>query len=168
MTSRAVQVRDGRGEYTPTDADKLRQMDRLARDAVQTACRDARLAGQIELLDGVPVSTLNQDVYKAALLKTLEIATTDEAERVTIDKEGNEHVRIGANPRQLQALELLLEHRIAEGALLLKAQELGKASGTVQREAEAREQRSILTADQAEQVLAQRRHFLAKVANEGA
>jgi hypothetical protein len=156
--SSAVQVRNAE------EREKLSNAERIARGAMRVAVRDSRLAQQVEQLDGVPIPTLTQEIYKAALLKLTEIATTDEAERAYENPNtGEVKVVTVANPRQLQALEILLQHRIAEGALLLKAHELDVHEPAPR---DAVEQRNALTPEQAEAVLAQRRHFLAKVANE--
>lgn len=153
----AVQVRDGRDEYVPTEREKLSNAARLARDAMRAAVRDSRLAKQVEQLDGVPIPTLTQEIYKAALLKLTEIASTDEAERVYENKETGEVKTVTvANPRQLQALEILLQHRIAEGALLLKAQELA-VNGDNDAPKPMVGNENVLTRDEAVELLQARR-----------
>lgn len=102
----------------------LKNAARLARDSVRTAVRDAYLNDQLERLEGVPVTTLTQEIYKVALLKLVEIGTG--ATTMHVDGGGNEHFAPDNNSR-LRALEILADHRLKEAELLLKARELDAA-----------------------------------------
>lgn len=111
-------------DFELSDRQMVKTVQKLARDEIRKACRDSIIANQIEVLEGVPVQTLSQETYKVALLKLTTIATTDTVSLE--DARGNKSEVV--NPQQLRALEILMEHRIAEGELLLKAQELAQAA----------------------------------------
>jgi hypothetical protein len=150
MRPSAVQVRDGL-----TSREETRHLARIARDAIALACRDARLRDQLDELNDVPVTTINQDAYKVMLLKLLEIAST--AERIWFDGEGNEKARGPDYPTRLRALEILADQRIREGELLLKAQGLGlKEPDQAPKTASGHE--NVLTRDEAVELLQARRH----------
>lgn len=112
--------------------DQLRNARRIARDKIAIACRDARLAQQLEELDGVPTSTLNQEIYKTGLLEAVRVATSAMTSvKVGRDAEGEDIY--GDKPHdslRLKAIELLLTHRIEEGKLhLLAREQAGAAAG---------------------------------------
>jgi hypothetical protein len=105
-------------EFELSDKDMIAVARRVARDSIKAACRDAVLAKQLDALEDVPVTTLSQETYKAGLLKLVQIATADEVE--VTDSDGDTHKV--PNSQQLRALEVLMQHRIEEGKLLLQAQ----------------------------------------------
>lgn len=110
----AVQVRDGRGEYTPTPKEERNNAMRLARSAIREACKDSLLAGQLEQLDGVPTTTLSQEIYKVSLLQLLDIASNAKHD------DGEPHYTA-----RLKAHEILSTMRMKEAELLMEYQKLG-------------------------------------------
>lgn len=97
--------------------DARKNAARLARDAMKSAIRTSWLNEQVDALDGVPVTTLSQEIYKAGLLKLMELA----------DGGGDE----GSDAVRLAALKVLMDMRMREGELLIEA-------GRLQSELDAR------------------------------
>lgn len=109
-----------RSDYELTHHDERKMAVRLARSAIEKACKDSVLRQQLEDLDGVPVATLSQEIYKAGLLKLIEIAQT--ADYVKFDEDGEVVARTPNEPVRLKALEILMQTRVAEAKLLIEAQ----------------------------------------------
>lgn len=112
-------------ELTPADERKLAV--RLARSAIERACKDTVTARQLEELDGVPCATLSQEIYKRGLLMLTEIAAT--ADFVSYDEQGQENLRRPDYPARLKALEILMTTRTKEAELLIEANERLAAKG---------------------------------------
>lgn len=68
--SSAVQVRDGRGDYTPTEKEVRRNMARLARDAIRGVI--AAKLRELPDAEDLPTSTLHEECHRQALLALLE------------------------------------------------------------------------------------------------
>jgi hypothetical protein len=141
MNSSAVKVRDGRGEYTPTPKELRANALRLARDAQRAATRDEWFKKQGA---GATTVTLREALYRDALAGLAEVMQTSDEPRI-----------------RLEAQELVINHELE--CQKLTAELNGKLTPAAQAE---REHHNVLKPEQAEEVLAQRRHFLAKVANE--
>lgn len=109
------------GDYVPTDHDKRRNALRLVRQHIANACRDAVVADQLEQLDGIPVSTLSQEIYKIALLELLHLSKHAERVRIT---EGGDEVRTPDYMARNMALKTLAESRLREAELIVKMREL--------------------------------------------
>lgn len=146
--------------FVPTVHDQRKNAVRLARDAIARATRDAYRAEQLEELDGLPVTTLTQELYKVGLLELVRISTT--AEHVSEDADGNESRRPDYNTR-LRALECLMDLRIREGELLLKAGEQSAATSGGSKFVEAR----VVTEDDLAKLEAMHREAEASLHTEG-
>jgi hypothetical protein len=144
-------------DFDLSDRERIKQARRLALDAIKGSIRDSRLRKAVETLDGIPVQTLSQGFYQAALMKLAEIATADEVEVTTI-KRGKVIKTKEPNARQMRAIEVLLQHRIAEGELLLEAQRVAHeiAAGGGENTATTGNKTGIVTATGRPVVLAPR------------
>lgn len=94
----------------------------------------------------VPTLELSQAIYRESLLLVLEMVRSAPSDR-----------------DRLRAAKLVFDLRLGEARLM--AEMSGKLAAPAQ--PVDREHRHVLKPEQAEEILAQRRHFLAKVANEG-
>jgi hypothetical protein len=150
--SNAVQVRDGRGVYEPTESEQRKNALRLCRDAIKQACRDSVIAQQLEQLDGVPVTTLNQEAYKINLLKLLDIASN--ATRKWESR--GELVEAPDYTARLKAHEIIANLQVREAELLIEYQKLGlHEPDASQKPASGHE--NVLTRDEAVEILQARR-----------
>lgn len=144
--------------YELSVVDQRKNAVRLARSAIEKACSDSARAKQLAELEDVPCTTLMQEIYKAAGLELVSIATS--AEIVHTDQAGNVE-RAPNYPARLKALEILADQRIREGELLIKmgeAQQGSDAKGggsmrsvraVVMTEAEVRRMEEMTRADSA-------------------
>lgn len=112
--------------------DQMRNARRLARDHIARACNDARLANQLEELDGVPCTSLSQELYKVALLEAVRLATSATCSvKVGVDEQGMDVFEDKPHDAmRLKAIRMLLDHRIEEGKLLLLAREQAGSAGS--------------------------------------
>lgn len=101
MKSSAVQVRDGRGEYTPTEQEWRDNQLRLLRDAMRATIRDDRVA--MIAAGEVPILTLRQEFERAAYTALFDRAFNSEKDSDRIAaaaatlKAANEQKRLDAD-----------------------------------------------------------------------
>lgn len=141
----SVQVRDAGPLYEPTQDEQRGNALRLCRDAIKSACRDSVVAQQLEQLDGVPTTTLSQEIYKVSLLQLLDIASNAKHD------DGEPHY-----VARLKAHEILSSMRMKEAELLIELQKHGlRAPAATQQPATGHE--NVLTRDEAVEILQARR-----------
>lgn len=104
--------------------DERKNAVRLARSAIEKACKDTVVRGQLEALDGVPCGTLSQEIYKVGLLQLVDISTN--ASHVDPNDDTNKQPNW---PVRLKALEILMQMRMKEAELLIAASEKQGAGG---------------------------------------
>lgn len=132
-------------DYAPSDAERRQNAMRLCRDAIKQACRDSVLAEQLEQLDGVPTTTLSQEIYKVSLLQLAEIGSNAN------DPDGKPNY-----PARLKAHEILSNMRMREAELIIEMRKLGLgAPDEPQKPASGHE--NVLTRDEAVEILQARR-----------
>lgn len=113
------------GDFELTDAEKRKNAQRLARSAIVSACRDSVVAKQLDALEGVPVTTLSQEVYKAALLLLLDISAN--ASRSKVDPETGEAEESADYRARNDALRTIADMRMREAELLVELQKIQPA-----------------------------------------
>jgi hypothetical protein len=140
-------------DFVPTPREARNNALRLVRSAIMQACKDSVIAGQLELLDGVPTNTLSQEIYKVGLLQLLDIASN--AERVHVNEDGDEISRTPDYKARLRAHEILANMRMKEAELLIECQRLGLHAAAEQKPASGVE--NLLTREEAVAELQRRR-----------